>query len=66
MTEALREEIQLTEAADLIRYRFEEEPTTTWSSVVDLEHSNRARRKRDEIEEMVREEIATLVTEEED
>jgi hypothetical protein len=63
---ALREEIQLTEATDLIRDRFKKKPAATWESVVDLEHSSRARAKEDEIEEMVREEIATLVTEEED
>ncbi|HEY6581283.1 MAG TPA: hypothetical protein VIZ60_09160 [Rubrobacter sp.] len=43
VTEALRQEIQVTKAADLIRDRFEEEPATTWDSVVDRKHSFWAR-----------------------
>jgi hypothetical protein len=64
VTEALREEIRLTGAADLIRNRFQEEPATTWHRVVDREHSMRAGQKRAAIEEMVRKTIVTLVAEE--
>jgi hypothetical protein len=65
VTEALREEIQLTEAADLIRDKFKEKPQATWSSVVDKEHTARVRKKRADIKKMVWEEIGTLATEEE-
>ena len=66
VTEELREEMQLPDAADLIRKRFKERPTTTWKSIVDREHTTRGRQKEEAIETMVREEIVSLVTEEEE
>jgi hypothetical protein len=55
----LRDEILLEDAAEFIRGRFEVEPTTTWSDVVDSEHRRRAIEQSGTIEEMVREAIVT-------
>jgi hypothetical protein len=61
----LRDEILLEDAAEFIRGRFEVEPTTTWSDVVDSEHRRRAIEQSGTIEELVREAIVTMVTEQE-
>lgn len=59
----LRTTLQLSDAANFIREAFEEEPTASWSDVVDGEHRRRAREAREAIAEIVREEVVTLVTE---
>ena len=63
VTERLRERLQLTDAEDFIRERFEEEPAASWSDVVEAEHDARASDAREEIEAQVREAVVTTVTE---
>jgi hypothetical protein len=62
--DAFRDDIQLDieEAEKHIRERFEQEPETTWRSVVDMTHRRQARSKLEEIKEMVAEQIVTRVT----
>jgi hypothetical protein len=60
VTERLRERLQLTDAEDFIRERFEEEPAASWSDVVEAEHDARASDAREEIEAQVREAVVTV------
>jgi hypothetical protein len=62
--DAFRDDIQLDieEAEKHIRERLEQEPETTWRSVVDMTHRRQARSKLEEIKEMVAEQIVTRVT----
>ena len=64
VTEGLRNEVQLEGAANFIRERFEETPTTTWRNVIDREHRRRAIANRETIKSMVRDAIVEAVTDE--
>jgi hypothetical protein len=59
----LRDELQLTDAASFIRARFAEEPDSAWNDVVDEEHSRRVREAREDLAEMVRDEIVKVTDE---
>jgi hypothetical protein len=59
VTDLLRDRLQLEDPEDFIRGKFAESPTLQWSAVVDREHRKRLREAREEIEELVREQIVT-------
>jgi hypothetical protein len=59
VTDLLRDRLQLEDPEDFIRGKFAESPTLQWCAVVDREHRKRLREAREEIEELVREQIVT-------
>jgi hypothetical protein len=59
VTEEFRHELQLTDAAEFIREEFKRSPYSSWSEVVDREHSRRVQGALRQIAEMVQEDIVT-------
>lgn len=66
VTEALWDRLRIDDPTALVRQSFEDDPYKPWSEVVDVEHRARTRKAKEEVVELVREAIVTMVTGEEE
>jgi hypothetical protein len=66
VTEAFMDRLRLEDPAPFVRQKFEERPYASWEGIASTENRRRVREVHDEIMEMVRDEIVTMVTEDEE